>query len=200
MPAVPRAPRRPPDIDAEDIAAEGPSKSQLKREMLELQALGEAVSALPESRLADLPIAERLRDAIAELHRTRSHEGRRRQVQYIGKLMRFEDPLPLREAVAAFKLGSARDTLALHEAEYWRDQLLASDDALSRWIESYPGTDTQQLRSLLRSARKETLAEGARHGRAYRDLFQLVKQRLALESTGAQDAAPVDEPTDPTRP
>jgi len=175
------------------IDGTAPSRNELKKQMHDLQELGEAVAALPADRLDKLKIDERLRDAIAELRRTRSFEGRRRQLQYIGKLMKSEDPEPLREAVASFRVGSATDTLALHQAEYWRDQLLSADDALANWITQYPATDIQQLRSLVRSARKEKLEPGERHGRAYRDLFRLVKEQM--QGAGADDDAP---PTDPS--
>ena len=128
--------RQAPEIDPEmddlplskrQAAIDGtaPSRNELKKQMHDLQELGEAVAALPVDRLDKLKIDERLRDAIDELRRTKSFEGRRRQLQYIGKLMKAEDPAPLREAVASFRVGSATDTLALHQAEYWRDQLLA---------------------------------------------------------------------------
>lgn len=175
------------------IDGTAPSRNELKQQMKELQELGEAVAALPVDRLDKLKLDERLRDAIDELRRTRSFEGKRRQVQYIGKLMKTVDPAPLREAVASFRVGSASDTLALHQAEYWRDQLLAGDDALKKWVEEYPSTDIQQLRSLVRSARKEKLEPGERHGRAYRDLFRLVKEQM--QGAGADDDAP---PTDPS--
>jgi len=176
------------------IDGTAPSRNELKKQMQDLQELGEAVAALPVDRLDKLKIDERLRDAIDELRRTRSFEGKRRQLQYIGKLMKSEDPAPLREAVASYKVGSASDTLALHQAEYWRDQLLAGDDAVQKWIEEYPATDIQQLRSLVRSARKEKLEPGERHGRAYRDLFRLVKERMQ-DDAGADDDTP---PTDPS--
>ena len=172
---MPRAPIRPPLPDHDD---EGPSKTQLKKQAHELQELGEAVAALPDSRLEGLALDERLRDAILEFRRTRSFEGRRRQLQYIGKLMKFSDVEPLREAVAAFRLGSATDSLALHQAERWRDELLADDDTLERWLAEHPATDVQQMRSLVRSARREKLEPGARHGRAFRELFQFVKAHL----------------------
>jgi len=175
------------------IDGTAPSRNELKKQMQDLQELGEAVAALPVDRLDKLPIDERLRDAIDELRRTRSFEGRRRQLQYIGKLMKSEDPAPLREAVASYRVGSATDTLALHQAEYWRDQLLAGDDALQKWVEAYPATDIQQLRSLVRSARKEKLEPGERHGRSYRDLFRLVKEQM-------QGAAGADDDTLPTDP
>ena len=157
------------------IDGELPSRNQLKQQMQDLQELGEALASLPADRLDALKIEERLRDAIDELHRTRSFEGKRRQIQYIGKLMKFENPEPLREAVASYRVGSAKDTLTMHQAEYWRDQLVATDDTLAEWLKSYPATDVQQLRSLVRAARKEKLEPGERHGRAYRDLFRMVK-------------------------
>lgn len=156
---------------------ERPSKTQLKKEMHELQALGEALVALPEDRVIDLPISETLRDAVAEYKRTRSFEGKRRQMQYIGKLMRRNDVEPIREAVAAMRLGRAKDALALHEAERWRVELLASDDALTRWMGEHPGSDLQQLRSLIRAARKDAATTPEqRNGRAYRELFQFIKE------------------------
>jgi ribosome-associated protein len=98
-------------------------------------------------------------------------------MQYIGKLMRAADVEPIREAVAEAQLGRARDSLALHEAERWRAQLVESDDAATRWIAQHPQADAQQLRSLVRSARKDaTLVPEQRNGRAYRELFQFVRR------------------------
>jgi ribosome-associated protein len=169
------------------IDGTAPSRNELKKQMQDLQELGEAVAALPVDRLDKLKLDERLRDAIDELRRTRSFEGKRRQLQYIGKLMKAEDPAPLREAVASYRVGSATDTLALHQAEYWRDQLLAGDEALATWLKEHPATDIQQMRSLVRSARKEKLEPGERHGRAYRDLFRMIKEQMqeATEADGA---------------
>ena len=196
--------RQAPEIDPEmddlplskrQAAIDGiaPSRNELKKTMQDLQELGEAIASLPVDRLDKLKIDERLRDAIDELHRTKSFEGKRRQIQYIGKLMKHENPEPLREAVASFRVGSASDTLALHQAEYWRDQLLAGDYALANWVKEYPATDVQQMRSLVRAARKEKLEPGERHGRAYRDLFKLVKELMSTESD-AEDGASGSEP------
>jgi len=198
---MPREPKHASNRQAEEIdldlpssrrqmAIDGvlPSRNELKKQMQDLQELGEAVASLPVDRLDKLKIDERLRDAIDELRRTRSFEGKRRQLQYIGKLMKHEDPEPLREAVASFRVGSATDTLALHQAEYWRDQLRAGDEALAEWVKAYPATDIQQLRSLVRSARKERLEPGERHGRAYRDLFRMVKEQM--QGPSPDDAGP----------
>src|SRR2546421_3042304 len=151
----------------DDAAADRPSKTQLKKASHELQDLGEALVALPDDRLADLEMDESLLEAIREYRHTRSHEGQRRQMQYIGKLMRRADIEPLREAVAAMQLGRAKDALALHEAERWRAELVASDDAVARWASAHPAGDLQQLRSLVRAARKDAAAAPEqRSGRA----------------------------------
>jgi ribosome-associated protein len=171
--------RRRPDpaaVDPPDVFTERPSKTRLKQQMHELQELGEAVAELPADRLAAAPMPDALREAIEAYRRTRSHEGRRRQLQYVGKQMRLADPEPLREAVSAFKLGSARETLHLHVAERWRDELVHDDDATMRWAQSYPQSDLQRLRSLVRAARKDAAAAlEQRNGRGYRELFQFIK-------------------------
>jgi ribosome-associated protein len=181
----------PDDFIDED---ERPSKTQLKKQSHDLQQLGSALIELPESRLAAVDMPESLRDALTDLRHVRSHEGRRRQLQYVGKLMRGIDPEPLREAVASFKVPGARETLALHDTERWRDRLVGDDNALTLWLNEHPDTDVQGLRTLIRNARKElqkataeTPNDGvpARKGRAYRDLFQWVKSALAESSPSA---------------
>ena len=168
---------RPDPEPADAYVFEKPSKTKLKQQAHDLQALGAELAALPASRLKDLAMPEGLRDALAEYRRIKSFEGQRRQLQFIGKQMRFADPGPLREAVDAFKLGSAKDTLALHEAERWRDELVASDDAVGSYLQQFPQADTQQLRSLIRAARKDAaLLPEQRSGRAFRELFQFIKQ------------------------
>ncbi|EHR72491.1 hypothetical protein BurJ1DRAFT_3686 [Burkholderiales bacterium JOSHI_001] len=201
---MPRAPKKlppaddpslddldPDDSDAGEPLLEGdapprltrsqrPSRTQRKNQSQDLQALGEELAALPVHRLDAAPMPDILREAFAELRRTRSFEGKRRQMQYIGKLMRRADPEPLREAVAAFKLPSAEETLRLHQAEAWREQLIADDAALTRWAAEYPHSDLQQLRSLIRAARKEALLPlERRQPRPYRELFQFIKPLLA---------------------
>lgn len=174
--------------DAASSAGERPSKSARKRDMHALQALGEALVAMPASRRERLVLPENLGDAVDEYLRTRSHEGRRRQMQYIGKLMRQVDPEPIAQAVAEAKLGQAADSLALHEAEAWRERLLAPGDALTEWMAAHPGSDAQQLRSLIRAARKAAEAPPPpgtppgvklRASKAHRDLFQWLHGHLS---------------------
>jgi ribosome-associated protein len=167
------------DRDTPASAYARPSKSALKREAHEHQALGEALTTMPESALAAAPLTEALRDALAQWRHTRSHEGKRRQMQYIGKLMRDADIEPIREAVAAARLGHAHDSLALHQAELWRTDLVGNDEALTRWMAEHPQTDLQPLRALIRNARKDAeLPPEQRHGRAWRELFRFIKPHL----------------------
>ncbi|MFY9511792.1 MAG: ribosome biogenesis factor YjgA [Rubrivivax sp.] len=164
-----------------DSTAERPSKTQLKQKSHDLQDLGEQVAALSDARLARIEMPEALRDAIAEFRRTRSHEGKRRQLQYLGKLMRSADEAVLREAVAEATLGSARETLRLHETERWRDALIADDKALDTWLAEHPDTDIQQLRSLVRAARRDAaLPPEKRQSRNHRELFQFLKPLITV--------------------
>lgn len=164
-------------IDTPQADPDAPSKTKMKAESQALQVLGKEVSELSAARLAAIDMPEILRDAIALYQRTKTHEGKRRQFQYIGKLMRGVDEAPLREAVAAARLGSAHDTWRLHEAERWREALIADDDALTRWLAEHPDCDTQHLRSLVRAARRDAagMTPEQRQPRSYRELFQYLR-------------------------
>jgi ribosome-associated protein len=166
---------------AADAGSNRPSKTQAKQKSHSLQDLGEAVAELSADALKAIDMPEVLRDAIEQYRRTKSHEGRRRQMQYVGKLMHRADEDALREAVAAATLGTAQNALALHEAESWRAELIANDDAMTRWLNEHPQTDTQELRSLVRQARKDAagLAPEARQPKSFRDLFQYIKPMLS---------------------
>lgn len=175
---------KPEEIALEEVGP--PSKTQLKAEADEKQALGEALLTLRADLMAKLDLPEKLLDAIAEAKKITNFEGRRRQMQFIGKLMRPLDTEPIRAAIDEQANGSAQLTLALHLAEQWRDKLIASDDALSDWLTDHPDTDSQQLRALIRQARKdakpEKPGEAPRHGKSYREIFQLVRETLAQEN------------------
>ena len=178
---------KPEEIALEEVGP--PSKTQLKAEADEKQALGEALLTLRTDLMARLDLPDKLLDALKEARRITNFEGRRRQMQFIGKLMRPLDITPIRAAIDEQANGSADLTLALHLAEQWRDKLIASDDALSQWLTAYPDTDSQQLRALIRQARKdiakpEVPGEAPRHGKSYREIFQLVKLAMAQETKG----------------
>lgn len=174
------------------------SKTDLKRESAELQALGEALLGLRAGLFEKLDLGDKLRDAIEDAKRITNFEGKRRQMQFIGKLMRGLDAPTLdtiRSALAEQDRLPAEETAALHEAERWRDRLIADDDALGGWIETHPATDSQQLRALVRQARKDIKAgppgEAPRQGKAYREVFQIVRAQLRVHGSAdyADEAA-----------
>ncbi|AKS41309.1 ribosome biogenesis factor YjgA [Wenzhouxiangella marina] len=158
----------------------GPSKSELKRQSLALQKLGVAVSELPPSRRKAIDMPEDLREAIEAYARITAHGARKRQMQYLGKLIRGIDPTPLKEAVEAFAAGRAVESARLHEVERWRDRLIHEDDALTEWLDSYPGSDVQHLRSLIRQARKDHAGQDPeqRQPKSFRDLFAFLRSIL----------------------
>lgn len=154
-----------------------PSKTRRKQDSHDLQALGVALVELSEERLGKLEMPESLLDALVTYKGTRSHEGRRRQMQYIGKLMRGVDTEPLHEAVAVVQVGQTRESLALHQAERWRAELIADDAALTRFAQTHAGADVQQLRSVIRNARKDAaLVPEKRSGRHFRELFKMIRE------------------------
>ncbi|MBK9440024.1 MAG: DUF615 domain-containing protein [Comamonadaceae bacterium] len=178
------------------------SRTDLKRESTELQKLGEALLSLRSDLLARLPLSEKFQDAIADAKRITNFEGKRRQMQFIGKLMRQLEPAVLADVKAALDEqanGSAAENLVLHQSEIWRDRLIADEDAASQWIIKNPGTDYQQLRALIRQARKDAVPEkpgaAVRHGRAYREIFQLVRETL----TAIPDSDPATPSFSPSR-
>lgn len=167
---------------------ERPSKSELKRQMTALQKLGEELVAEPRDRLKRVPMPEDVRDAILECQRIKDHEGRRRQLQYVGKVMRSleEDEIAaIRKVLDSWKGASKAETAALHAIERQREKLLADDKALTQLLQDHTQLDAQQLRTLIRNARKEQ-AEN-KPPKAYREIFQILKQ---LQAPTAQ---PTDE-------
>lgn len=197
-----------------ELRGDGPSKTELKAQSAELQALGEQLQNLRADLLAPLDLPSRLQDALQELARISNFEGQRRQRQYIGKLMRQLDEAQvqaIRTALQVQRKGAAADAMLLHAAENWRDRLLAEDAALGAWAAQFPAADVQQLRSLIRQARKDAAAQTAtqgtpppgqapRQGRAYRELFQLLRQSLAEDQAPAEAQAAPDNPTPDTEP
>jgi ribosome-associated protein len=182
-------------IGDEDDGYDRPSKSHVKREMLALTDLGKQLIALSPERLRQLPLAERLYDAIREAQRTTSREGLRRQTHYVGKLMRDAPAEDIRRQLDVWENGSRQETAAMHRLESLRDRLIDDDAALTELLTRYPRTDTQQLRTLIREARKEALGnanlqQGQEPKRKhYRALFQALKALDAALDT-ATSAAP----------
>ena len=165
------------------------SRTDLKRESTELQKLGEELLTLRADLMSKLALPDKLVEGVAEAKRITNFEGKRRQMQFIGKQMRLLTPdthAAIRAALTEQHAPSAQETLTLHQTEMWRDRLIADDDAVGQWMNLSPSTDTQQLRALIRQARKDAKPEkpgmALRHGRAYRDIFQMVREALMAAS------------------
>ena len=169
---------------------ERPSKSELKRQMTVLQKLGEELVNEARDRVKRVPMPEDVRDAILECQLIKDHEGRRRQLQYVGKKMRTLDEdevAAIQRTIDSWKGLSKADTAAMHAMERRRDKLLADDKALTVLLSENPELDVQHLRTLIRNARKEQ-AEN-KPPKAYREIFQILKQIAKKNNGGKSDDA-----------
>jgi ribosome-associated protein len=155
-----------------DDVPEPPSKSERKRAMHELQALGEALIALDPGRLAALDLPERLSDAIAQARGITQHEGRRRQMQFVGKLMRDVDAAPIKAALMQWQRGSNTVRARFARVEQWRDRVLAEPDGLAHFLAAYPNADGTTLTALVNDARAERARGGPPH--KSRALFRII--------------------------
>jgi ribosome-associated protein len=155
------------------MEAEFVSRSQKKREVEELQKLGAALVALAPAQLDAMALPDALAAAVREAQRIRSHEARRRQLQYIGKLMRSVDAEPVRAALAGVAGQSAAARARHRRLEDWRARLIDDDAALTEFAAAHAAADLQALRTLIRNARKE-IAEG-KPPRAQRELFRVIR-------------------------
>ena len=155
---------------------ERPSKSQLKRDMTALQKLGVQLLELPVSQFKSLDLPETLRDAIDLARKITSHEGRRRQLQLIGKLMRTVDAEPIQDAISRMNGEHRAEALRHHAIEHWRDQMLARDAALTEFRLRHPTINFERLEQLVKEARAEQSSQ--RPTRASRELFRLVRDTI----------------------
>jgi ribosome-associated protein len=152
------------------------SKTRRKRRSTELQDVGAELVKLSPEQLARIAMPESLLEAVLECKRLTTHEGIRRQMQYIGKLMRDVDAAPIVERLNALHAPSRRQTALFHVAEKWRTELLADPEAVARFAIEYPEADSTQLRELVGKARKERAAD--RPPKSYRELFHVVNTIL----------------------
>ncbi len=168
-------------LEPDDNGYYGPSKSQVKRDMHALQDLGKQLLELSNEKLNKLNLNDNLLIAIKEAQRITAREGKRRQLQYVGKLMRFEDADAIRHQLDVWENGSKEQAKAMHRIEALRDVLLRDDAALALFFEEFNPHDPQAFRTLVRNARKESQqnaesTEGSELNRKhYRHLFQAIK-------------------------
>lgn len=173
---------------------ERPSKSELKRQMTALQKLGAELIAEARDRIKRMPMPEDVREAILECQLITDHEGRRRQLQYVGKKMRTleeHELAAIQKMLDSWKGASKSETAALHAVERKRDKLLADDKALTVLLEQNPQLEAQHLRTLIRNARKEQ-AEN-KPPKAYREIFQILKSLQAPAATTPDSEDDVEE-------
>lgn len=166
-----------PDSDSslpQDDFLEAPSKSSRKREMHALQEIGEQLVALSAERLRTVPLPEDLREAVFDAQRFTQRGARRRQLQYIGKLMRNVEVEPILEKLDAFNGTSKEEAARLHRLERLRTDFLEDEQAASKIIETWPQADLQHLRTLRRNALKER--EQGRPPKAFRELFRALRE------------------------
>jgi ribosome-associated protein len=150
-----------------------PSKTKLKKDMHALQEIGERLVELDAKKLAEFDLPENLADAIRFARTIDKHGARRRQLQYIGKLMRQVDVSPIQEKLATWHQTSLQQTARLHHLERWRERLLNDDAAFTEFAQKHPNADLQQLRVLIRNTHKEKATN--KPPKSYRLLFQALQ-------------------------
>ena len=175
------ASRRPPgptDLPTDTDGSGRPSKTRLKREMEALQELGETLVALDAARLARLDLPERLADAIALARGITKHEARRRQMQYVGRLMRDVDLAPIRAALDAWETVPREEKARFAALEHWRDRLLDDAGAIDAFVAEHPAADRIAVSRAAEAARVERASGVAVH--AYRELFRVLRRAVAI--------------------
>ncbi|MFO1205483.1 MAG: ribosome biogenesis factor YjgA [Burkholderiales bacterium] len=158
------------------MADDAISKTRRKRAMHDLQDLGEALVELSSERLAALALPEPLGEAVREARRLKSFGARRRQAQYIGRLMREVDPAPIRARIDAWEGNSRAHAAWLHDLERWRERLLTDGQTLTELAQKFPGADLQHLHTLVRNARED--AASGKPPKHYRALFRALKELM----------------------
>lgn len=170
------------------------SKTQVKKEMHELQAMGERLLALPAKVFDRLPLTQRLRDALEESKRITSFNARKRHFQFIGKLMRDQDLDTIQNILNHFDTASDEHNRQFHQMERWRDRLLAEGNAtLAEFVVAYPTADRQHLRQLIRNAQKEQQQNKPPAGA--RKLFRYIRD-LAEEACFKPTCVKANSPSD----
>lgn len=158
-----------------------PSKTQRKKRVTALQDLGAELVELDAGQLAGIELPERLREAVMDARRITRFEARRRQLQYIGKLMRDVDAGPIRAALADIQARSLKHAAAHRRIEAWRERLLAEPGAIGELLHEHPGADAQHLRMLIRGALDER--EAGKPPRNYRALYRALLTLIEKEVT-----------------
>jgi ribosome-associated protein len=163
--------RNQPVVEEEELP---PSKTKIKKQMHELRDLGKELTELGKDQLAQLDLPENLRDAIREMKNINKFGAIKRQMQYIGKLMRDVDTAPILAKLDAWKGKSQHHIAYMHQLERWRDRLMENDAALTELLAAHPEADAQRLRTLIRNAQKEM--EAGKPPKNFREIFQVLRE------------------------
>jgi ribosome-associated protein len=158
--------------DIEDLELP-PSQTKIKKQMLDLQDIGEQLVGLSTDKLKELDLPERLYDAVCEMKRINKFGAQRRQMQYIGRLMRDVEPAPIVAKLESWSGKSQKHIAWLHQVERWRDRLLEDETALTALLAEHPTADAQRLRALIRNALKEK--DMMKPPKSYREIFQVLR-------------------------
>ncbi len=165
------------DPFAEEIEYEIVSKSEMKRDMIKLQEMGERIVALPRKKAMELPLSEMMKAAVREADRVGKNEAMRRHMQYIGRLIRSEDIEAIQEALDLLDPSTEAYGRVTGQQEQWRTRLITDPTALNDFIEMFPQVDRQNLRTLIRNATKEMSTEPPKPGSNYKNLFKAIKEQ-----------------------
>ena len=178
----------------DDSGYEKPSKSELKRRMTALQDIGKTLTQMPFEKVKRSPAGERLIEAIREYHRSKSHEGKRRQLQFIGKVMRDEDGQALSDWIQGETLEQKLEVTRMHAAEQWRDRMLAEPNLLAEFYQFFPQARELDLHNLIRNARAEK--EKNKPPKSARELYQRLKSIVSENGANHTDGDTNSEPLD----
>ncbi len=160
------------------------SKTKLKAEADAAQHIGKKLIDLPKERLVKLALPEALFDAVLEAKRLTANGAIRRQLQYLGRLMRDIDSAPIVEQLQAWEGKNTQENARFHGMERWRDRLITEPVALQQFLGLHPQADIQQLRTLIRNAQKELAA--SKPPKSSRELFKLIRE--LAEKNNSNDA------------
>jgi ribosome-associated protein len=169
------------DPFAEPIEYEIVSKSEMKRDMIELQELGERIVALPIKKSMELPLSEMMKAAVRETDRVGKNEAMRRHMQYIGRLIRSEDIPAVREALDLLDPSTESYGRVTGQQEQWRTRLVKDPDAIIDFIAQFPTVNRQHMRTLIRNAAKEMSGEQPKPGSNYKNLFKAIKEQYNVK-------------------
>lgn len=160
---------------AEDQLPDDESKTQRKKDMLALQDLGKTLIGLSATQLAQIPLPPELLELIRVAHTLKTHESKRRHLQYIGKRMRHVDADEIKKALLNVQMGNARQTDKFHHVEEWRERLIEEGDkGLQELMAAYPELDRQQVRQLIRKAQHDRKTEKKTGGEL--ELFRFLRE------------------------